>query len=68
MGFLIHDIDCDGFISPKDVIEFQTRFCTETSYLLPYDISTLTRKLQSKIDNDPPDEFEATAEGILLDA
>lgn len=67
LGFLIHDIDCDGFISPKDVIEFQTRFCHETSYLLSYDITELTKKLRTKMESDN-DEFKYTAEGVMLEA
>lgn len=68
LGFMFHDMDCDGKISPKDIIDFQTRFCDETSYLLPNDVVQLTQRLRVKIVADVPDAFLETAQGILIEA
>ena len=45
----MHDVDGDGFISPKDITDWQTRFCSETSFLLSQDIYVLARHLKHKV-------------------
>ena len=58
-------MDCDGKISPKDIVDFQIRYCTETNYLLAYDITELTNKLKSKMSTEPP--VVQTAESIIFE-
>ena len=66
MGFMIHDMDCDGFISPQDVVDFQLRYCTDSNCLISYDITELTRHLKAKMALEP--KVEPTSESILIDA
>ena len=67
LGFMIHDMDSDGRISPKDIVDFQTRFCSETSYLIPFDIILLTNCLMKKT-SDYEDKDNSLAESILIEA
>lgn len=64
---MIHDMDCDGRISPKDVVDFHARYCSETNYLIPFDVEMLTRKLKAKMATEPLEANLITAESILED-
>ena len=68
LGFMIHDMDCDGHISPQDLVDFQMKFCSETNYLIPYDIHEINKHLMAKMDAEPKETFSTTAEGILAEA
>lgn len=54
-GFQLHDIDGDGVISPADVAELQTNLCSESSYMLTFDIMMLADHIKEKIDGEPAD-------------
>ena len=65
---MVHDMDCDGFVSPKDLVDFQTKFCNETNYLIPFDIIQLTDMLMAKMNREPEKTYVKTAEDYLQEA
>ena len=62
-------MDGDGKISPKDIVDFHSRFCTETSYLISNDTTKLSENLLAKLDSEKAQEMvRFSADNILSEA
>ena len=65
LGFLLHDVDGDGMISPSDITDLQTQFSSESSYMFTFDIMLLTRQIKQKMDAAPKKNPQDISREIL---